>query len=184
MSLQAKECQKTVYIEVASIGFITDLPWLDCEEEEPFDSGNTWKTSEGEYSIYKLVRGVPYNIDPVEGIEFFWFRGGCAGRDICIDDNNRSSIPNGDRIMVPNVNVCYRNNSVWMNFCTQCQDCNDSATAIKGRWWKYEEYFEENDLGENDSAPTALQMNLTYQMIVPCRWQTNYGCDNGEDNGG
>jgi hypothetical protein len=180
--VQFRNCPEDVYIKVASIGAIDDqVPWIDCDEEEPYFSGSLWKNSSGDYSITKRTKTVWYNQEMLGGAEYFWFHGACAGDEICIDNAITDHVaPGGARMIVRNVDVCWSQNGVWMDFCSQCQDCNNQATLPRGRWWKYDRTFMANELGAYTSPSMALEMHLEYQMLADCSWHVDYGCEEGE----
>ncbi|MEM1215333.1 MAG: hypothetical protein AAGJ82_06600, partial [Bacteroidota bacterium] len=113
-------------------------------------------------------------------VEYFWLNGSYGRYGLCIDDDRQDNVTtdnNGNsRIKLPNMNVCWQGNGIWFDFCTQCNDCNNSATSPQGRWWKYNELFDSGDLAPFTSVSSPFPVDLQFMMTVGCSFETNYGC--------
>jgi len=197
--IEVPYCPEDIYIKIDSISgaynpaFPTEPSWIKgnpegCTYDEPLfesDDSGRWLTS-GNYSISKLTKFQNYH-DGSFADEFFWIVGGFAGRYFCVDDGRQTDLTSDGMLMeFKNINVCWPGNGLWFNFCTQCEDCNNTAPGSgipRGRWWKYERIFAANELDIYNTTSNPLPVVVSYVQLVPCVFETDYGCGPGEEDG-
>ncbi|MFT6319916.1 MAG: hypothetical protein ACJAT4_000836 [Granulosicoccus sp.] len=166
---------------------ISSSPWdeLACLEDPDSDSNDVYGGILGKDA--NKLRTIPYTTDNASGNSTnnhtFWFSFGCCGDAFCVDDNNGGSFTSGDgALRMPDVNTGY-DTWVWVDFLTQCEDCQSGAFPGQGIWHKWEMEY---DAFELDNAVSGALfpdfVDIGVMEVVDCFQESQYGCDAGEES--